>query len=198
METYLNPSFYASKSDVATGVDSRGVKNTCHDVEGLLKNLPFEKPKYRNSNGTRRDTPNVSGMVGNDFAPSFVPTATGFKNLDAFQPGLSIVMPPKLRSGTAMDLVLAVAAQEQANSNAERPIGTIDTIKAYSDKLTQASILAKTQALIDQGYKMDEVLKVIDKVRSEQIEKVFRSRVPMNKMPTFNSNGKAREVLTGY
>jgi hypothetical protein len=198
METYLNPSFYASKSDVATGVDSRGVKNTCHDVEGLLKNLPFEKPKYRNSNGTRRETPNVSGMVGNDFAPSFVPTATGFKNLDAFQPGLSIVMPPKLRSGTAMDLVLAVAAQEQANSNAERPIGTIDTIKAYSDKLTQASILAKTQALIDQGYKMDEVLKVIDKVRSEQIEKVFRSRVPMNKMPTFNSNGKAREVLTGY
>lgn len=198
METYLNPSFYASKSDVATGVDSRGVKNTCHDVEGLLKNLPFEKPKYRNSNGTRRETPNVSGMVGNDFAPSFVPTATGFKNLDAFQPGLSIVMPPKLRSGTAMDLVLAVAAQEQANSNAERPIGTIDTIKAYSDKLTQASILAKTQALIDHGYKMDEVLKVIDKVRSEQIEKVFRSRVPMNKMPTFNSNGKAREVLTGY
>jgi len=198
MDTYLNPSYYASKSDVATGVDSRGVKNTCHDLEGLMKSLPFEKPKYRNANGTRRDTPNVSGMVGNDFAPSFVPTATGFKDLNAFQTGLSIVMPPKLRSGIAIDLMMSVNAQQDANMNAERPPGTLDVIKGYSDKLTQAAILAKTQFLIDQGYKMDEIHRVIDKVRSDQIEKVFKSRVPMNNMPTFNSNGKAREVLTGY
>ena len=71
MDTYLNPSWYASKSDVATGVDSRGVRGTTHDVEGLLKSLPFEKPKYRNCNGTRRDTPNVSGVVGNDFGCCF-------------------------------------------------------------------------------------------------------------------------------
>ena len=198
MDTYLNPSYYASKSDVATGVDSRGVRGTTHDVEGLLKSLPFEKPKYRNSNGTRRDSPNVSGVVGRDFNPSFVPTAAPIDNQESLQLGLSIVMPPKLRSGTAIDLTLAVNAQQEANSNAERPIGTLDTIKGYSDKLTQAALLTKTQYLIDQGYKMDEIHRVIDKVRTDQIEKVFRSRVPLNNMPTFNSNGKARTVLTGY
>ena len=199
MDTYLNPSWYASKSDVATGVDSRGVRGTTHDVEGLLKSLPFEKPKYRNSNGTRRDTPNVSGFVGNDFAPSFVPTATRFDNQESLQLGLSIVMPPKLRSGTALDLVMAVASQQEANSHAVRPPGTLDAIKGYSDKLTQAALLAKTQHLIDQGYKMDEIHRVIDKVRTDQIEKVFRSRVPVNNLPSLiSNNGKARTVLAGY
>ena len=180
---FLNPGYYSTPGRPATGVDSRN-RQTAQPVqatsEGLLKSFPFEKPKYRNCNGTKRDTPLVYGQEAAPFNPSFVPTSK-YKPDQFLLNNETVRMPPKCIAANDIMLVAAVQNAKTRDQAVEHPVGTIDTIKAYGDRLTEERLNLRVKELVDAGHRVEHVMAAFDKLKVEHARNLLQKPLAVRK-----------------
>ena len=90
-------------------------------------------------------------------------------------------MPPKCIAANDIMLVAAVQNAKTRDQAVEHPVGTIDTIKAYGDRLTEERLNLRVKELVDAGHRVEHVMAAFDKLKVEHARNLLEKPLAVRK-----------------